>query len=33
MTHVGFVVDNFLAGAKTVYPLLLAHCASKASAG
>ena len=33
MTHVGFVVDNFLAGAKTVYPRLLAHCASKASAG
>jgi hypothetical protein len=27
------VVDNFLAGAKTVYPRLLAHCASKASAG
>jgi len=26
VTHVGFVVDNFLAGAKTVYPRLLAAC-------
>ena len=24
-THVGFVVDNFLAGAQVVYPRLLAH--------
>jgi AcrR family transcriptional regulator len=33
VTHVGFVVDNFLAGAKTVYPRLLAHCASGPSLG
>ena len=25
VTHVGFVVDNFLAGAQVVYPRLLAH--------
>lgn len=28
MTHVGFVVDNFLAGAQTVYPRLWAYCAA-----
>ena len=30
MTHVGLVVDNFLAGAQTVYPRLLAACAPDA---
>jgi len=28
MAHVGFVVDNFLAGAQTVYPRLWAYCAA-----
>ncbi len=31
LTHVGFAVDNFLAGAKTVYPRLVAQQAAKAA--